>query len=109
MANTFRNKVIKSVGTEPVEILSVGAAERATIVGLSLTNLITSFVYVDIIVKDDTSVDGFYLRQNLLPSQTSLRAVTNGEKLILAPNNSIKIQSTADDSVDVILSYVETV
>jgi len=109
MANTFRNKVIKNVGTEPVEILSVGAAERATIVGLSLTNLITSFVYVDIIVQDDTSVAGFYLKENLLPAQTSLRAVNQGEKLILAPNNILSIQTTRDDSVDVIVSYVETV
>lgn len=109
MANTFRNKVIKNVGTEPVEILSVGAAERATIVGLSLTNLITSFVYVDIIVQDDTSVAGFYLKENLLPAQTSLRAVNQGEKLILAPNNILSIQTTQDDAVDVIVSYVETV
>ena len=55
MANTFRNKVVKSIGTEPVEVLSVGAAERATIVGLSITNLTDSFVYVDALVKDDTS------------------------------------------------------
>jgi len=109
MANTFKNKVIKNVGTEPVEILSVGPAERATIVGLSLTNLIASFVYVDILVQDDTSVAGFYLRENLLPAQTSLRVVNQGEKLILAPNNILSIQTTRDDAIDVILSYVETV
>lgn len=109
MANTFRNKVINNIGVEPVEILSVGAAERATVVGLSLTNLITSFVYIDIIIKDDSSVDGFYLKENLLPAQTSLRAVNQGEKLILAPNNVLSVRSTRNDSVDVILSYVETV
>lgn len=109
MANTFRNKVVNSVGTEAKEILSVGSAERATIVGLSITNLITSFVYVDIIIKDESSVEGFYLRENLLPAQTSLRAVNQGEKLILAPNNSLSIRSTRKDSVDVIVSYVETV
>jgi len=109
MANTFKNKVVKNIGTEPVEILSVGAAERATIVGISLTNLITSFVYVSIIVQDDTSVAGFYLKENILPAQTSLRAVNQGEKLILAPNNILSIQTTRDDAVDVIVSYVETV
>ena len=109
MANNFRNKVIKNIGVEPVEILTVGAAERATVVGLSLTNLVNSFVYVDILVKDDTSIEGFYLKETLLPANTSLRSVTNGEKLILAPNNVLSVQSSLDDSIDVILSYVETV
>lgn len=109
MANNFRNKVIKNIGIQPVEILSVGAAERVTVVGLSLTNLISNFVYVDILVRDDTSVEGFYLKETLLPANTSLRSVTDGEKLILAPNNVLSIKSTSNDSVDVILSYVETV
>ena len=109
MANNFRNKVIKNIGVESVEILTVGAAERATVVGLSLTNLVNSFVYVDILVKDDTSIEGFYLKETLLPANTSLRSVTNGEKLILAPNNVLSVRSSLDDSIDVILSYVETV
>jgi len=109
MANNFRNRVIKNIGVEPVEILTVGAAERATVVGLSLTNLVNSFVYVDILVKDDTSIEGFYLKETLLPANTSLRSVTNGEKLILAPNNVLSVRSSLDDSIDVILSYVETV
>jgi hypothetical protein len=109
MANNFRNKIIKNVGTEPVEILTVGAAERATVVGLSLTNLISSFVYVDVLVRDDSSIEGFYLKETILPANTSLRTVNNGEKLILAPNNVLSIRSSLDDSVDVILSYVETV
>lgn len=109
MANNFRNKVIKNIGVEPVEILEVGSAERATVVGLSLTNLVNTFVYVDILVRDNTSVEGFYLKETLLPSNTSLRSITNGEKLILAPTNVLSVRSSLDDSVDVILSYVETV
>jgi len=108
MANNFRNKIIKNIGIEPVEILTAGAAERATVVGLSLTNLISSFVYVDVLVRDDSSIEGFYLKETLLPASTSLRTVSNGEKLILAPNNVLSVRSTVDDSVDVILSYVET-
>mgnify|MGYP007047147097 CR=1 FL=1 len=109
MANNFRNKIIKNIGTQPVEILSVTSTERATVVGLSLTNLVSSFVYVDILVRDDTSVEGFYLKDTLLPANSSLRSVTNGEKLILAPENVLSIRSSLDDSVDVILSYVETI
>ena len=107
MATTFKNKNIVQVGTVPVEILSTTGAQRATIVGMSLTNLTDSFVYVSVLVDDDTSVQGHYMKDVLLPSNTSLRAVNGGEKLILAPSNKLSVKSSVSDSVDVLLSYVE--
>jgi hypothetical protein len=107
MATFFRNSVIKNVGTVPVEILETTPSNRATVIGLSLTNLIESFIYVDILIQDDTSVTGYYLKQTLLPANTSLRAVSTGEKLIIAPSNKLLVQSSIDDSIDVVLSYVE--
>jgi len=109
MANNFRNKIITNVGVDLVEVLSVGPAVTATIVGLSLTNLIDSFVYIDVLVQDDSSVSGFYLKETLLPENSSLRAVTNGEKLILAPETRVSIRASENNAVDVILSYVETI
>ena len=107
MATTFKNKNVVQVGTLPVEILSTTAAQRATIVGLSLTNLTESFVYVTVLIDDDTSVQGHYLKDVLIPANTSLRAVNGGEKLILAPENKLSVQASVSDSVDVLLSYVE--
>jgi len=107
MATLFKNKVVKSVGTKPVDIYETVDNQRATVIGLSLTNLTNSFVYVDILLQDDTSVTGYYLRQTLLPANTSLRAVATGEKLIIGANNKIMVQSSLDDSIDVIISYVE--
>ena len=91
----------------PVEILSTTAAQRATIVGMSLTNLTDSFVYVSVLIDDDTSVQGHYMKDVLLPANTSLRAVNGGEKLILAPTNKLSVKASITDSVDVLLSYVE--
>jgi PleD family two-component response regulator len=107
MATEFKNKVIKSVGLKPVEVEAIGASSRATIIGMSLTNLTDSFVYVNVLVSDDTSVTGYYLKDTLLPANTSIRVVNQGEKLILAANNKILVSSSIDDSVDVIMSYVE--
>jgi hypothetical protein len=107
MATFFKNKVINNVGTLPVEILATTPSNRATVIGLSLTNLKTDFVYVNIFVQDDTSVTGYYLKETVLPANTSLRAVSTGEKLIIAPSNKILVSANQDDAVDVILSYVE--
>lgn len=107
MATLFKNTVVKNVGKLPVEILATGPSARATIIGISLTNLTDDFLYTSILLEDDTSVTGYYLKDTVLPANTSLRAVSTGEKLILAPSNKILVQSSQDDSIDVILSYVE--
>ena len=109
MATLFKNKVEKNVGLVPVDIYETDASTRATIIGLSLTNLTQSFVYVDVLISDDASNVGYYLKSTLLPANTSLRVVATGEKLIIAPSNKLQVRSSIDDSVDVIASIVEIV
>ena len=107
MATLLRNTVIKNCGTQPVLIYETLPTTRVTVLGLSFTNLTDSFIYIDVLIEDDTSVSGYYLKQTLLPANTSLRAVSTGEKLVLAPSNRLLVQSSLDDSVDTIVSYVE--
>ena len=109
MATLFKNKVVNAVGVLPVDIYEADASTRATVIGLSLTNLTQSFVYVDVLLQDDTSITGYYLKETLLPANTSLRVVATGEKLIIAPSNKLQVRSSIDDSVDVIVSFVEIV
>lgn len=107
MATFFKNTVTKSIGQKPVEVLATTPTNRATVIGLSLTNLTNDFVYVSVYLEDDTSVSGYYLKDTVLPANTSLRVVNQGEKLIVAPENKLLVESSVTDSVDVILSYVE--
>jgi len=109
MATLFKNKVVKQVGTLPVDIYETDASTRSTVIGLSLTNLTSSFVYVDVLIQDDTSVTGYYLKDTVLPANTALRVVNQVEKLILASNNKIQVRASVDDSVDVVMSFVEIV
>lgn len=107
MATLFKNVVVKNVGSQPVKILETDASTRTTVIGLSLTNLTSEFLYCSVLLQDDTSVTGYYLKDTVVPANTSLRAVSTGEKFIVAPNNILYVQSSIDDSIDVILSYVE--
>jgi len=45
----------------------------------------------------------------MIPANSSLRLVNGGEKLILAENNKLYIQANIDESLDVIISYVELI
>ena len=109
MAAILKNKVVKQVGTIPVKIFEMDASTRATIIGMSIANLTDTNVFISVLVQDDTSVTGYYLKDIPIPTNTSLRALNGGEKLIVAPSNTIYVQSDVDDSVDVIVSYAEIV
>lgn len=109
MATLFKNAIVKNIGTEPIQLYEVGDSGRTTVIGLSLTNLTESTVNVDVTVKDDTSVEAFYLKETAVPPNSSLRAVQQGEKLILDALNSISVKTDQDDAIDAVLSYVEVV
>lgn len=109
MATNFKNKIIASVGTTPETIVNIGPAARATVIGLSLTNLTEGVVIASVTITDESNVTGYYIKNvPVLPNQ-SLRVVNVGEKLILAASNSIAVVADQEDALDVILSYVEIV
>ena len=109
MATIFKNKVIKDVGALPIVAIETDSATRATIIGLSLANLTANAVNASVLVSDDTSVTGYFMKEVMIPANTSLRALSAGEKLILAPTNQLLIQSDQDDSLDAVISYVDIV
>lgn len=109
MATFFKNTVIKEVGTIPVRILETTPTTRATVIGLSLANLSGSIISASIMVQDDTSVTGYYLKDVIIPPQSTLKAVNGGEKLILAPSNQLYVSSNISESIDVVCTYVEIV
>ena len=45
----------------------------------------------------------------MVPANSSLRALSAGEKLILAPSNTLLVQADQDDSLDAVISYVDIV
>lgn len=109
MATTFKNKVVTGIGTDTQDVLSTSDNNRITVVGFSLANLTDGVVLVDVSLRDESSVTGYYAKELLLPPNTSLRVLNGGEKLILSPSNVVYVSSNVDDSIDVIVSTVEIV
>jgi hypothetical protein len=107
MATNFRNKVGANIGTTPVTLVTAGASSKITIIGFSLTNLTEGVVVASVSVTDDTATTGHYIKNVPIPPNQSLRIVNGGEKLILAPTNSIAVVANQSSALDVIISYVE--
>jgi hypothetical protein len=109
MATFFRNKVEKSVGSVPIKIIETDANTRTTVIGMSLTNITTSTIHASILLKDDTSVEGYLIKDIAIPANSSLRPLGQASKLILAPSNELIAVCDVDDGYDIIVSYVDIV
>ena len=109
MATYFRTKVSKDIGTTPVNVLVPGAASRFTIIGCNLANTTDFDVSVSISVTDASAVTGKYINLMQIPPYTSLKVITNGEKLILMENTTLTITSDTAASIDAIISYAEII
>jgi hypothetical protein len=109
MATQFKNKVVKDIGSVPILAVETDAATRSTIIGLTLTNLQDFIVYASLLVHDDTSVEGYFMKDTIIPPNSSLHALSAGEKLILAPTNQLYIVADQNDSLDAVISYVDIV
>ena len=108
MATFFRTTVIKNIGTTPTDLV-VGAASRFTIIGCNLANTVDDDVIVDVKIINDAAVDVYYIRQLVIAPYTSAKVVTNGEKIILSPNCTLRIVSDTTNSVDAVISYAEII
>lgn len=109
MATFFKNKVIKDIGTVRVPIYEAPPSARSTVIGLSLANLTASVVSASVLIADDTSVVGFYLKDVLIPPNASLKVLNGGEKIILASTNVLYVEADINDSLDAVMSFVEIV
>jgi hypothetical protein len=108
MATFFKNKLESEIGTSEVEVISTLVNARATIIGLSLTNLTSGIVLATIRLEntvDNTSA--FYIKDVLVSPNQSLRVINGGEKLVLGGSMKLYVQSNTVDSLDLVASYVE--
>lgn len=109
MATIFKNKVVKDIGTVPILAIETDANTRSTIIGMSLANLTPDTIYVSVLVGDDASSEGYVLKDVMIPPNSSLRPISAGEKIILAPLNTFYVVADTDDSIDAVISYVDIV
>lgn len=108
MPTVFKHAVNTSIGTTPVDVLQIPGGVRATVIGCNLANVTDAdVVNVDIYVVDENSTQGAYIKGLVVPPQTSVKVVTQGEKLILPETAGIRIVSDTPDSIDSTISYVE--
>jgi hypothetical protein len=108
MPTLFRHAVTTSVGVTPVDVLQIPEGVRATVIGCNIAN-VTDYdtVVVNMYVVDENSTQATYVRGIIISPNTTVKVITQGEKLILPATSGIRIEADTEDSIDVVISYVE--
>ena len=108
MANTFKRKLSRSVGTTLTAVGSytVAASTQVTVIGLAVSNTSSAQVLVDATVNDGTN-DTYLIKQAPVPSGGALVIIGGDQKVVLETNDSIKVKSDTASSVDVVMSILE--
>ena len=108
MPTVFKHNLVTQVGTVPTDVVSIGIGVRATVIGCNLANVSEyDTVVANVqIVGSDTTVS-YYIKGLAIPPNTSVKIITQGEKLILPESTGIRVTSDTTDSIDATVSYVE--
>lgn len=104
--SNITNKVIKSLGKTETNLITTAFNQKGACVGLSLANLTQSTVRASVLLEDADNVKGYYIKDVAVPPNSSLRVINGGEKLLLAPENSVSVLCDTNNALDVIFSLV---
>ena len=108
MANNFKlkTKLGSNVAADAVQdVYTVPGATTSIIIGLTIANLTSNSVTVDVKI-DRVSANDVSIGLNLpIPSGSSLDALAG--KVVLQTTDVLKIQSDTANSVDIALSVME--
>ena len=106
MANTFKRKVSKSVGTSAATIYTVPASTTATAIGLAVANTSASDITVDVYLTI-SAVDYYLLKSAPVPVGGAVVAIGGDQKVVMETGDILKVISSAATIADVVLSILE--
>ena len=108
MANTFKNKLQRQIGTSltAIESYTVPASTETTVIGLTVSNTSAATIEVDVTVNDATN-DYYVVKTAPVPAGGSLVVVGGDQKLVLTTGDSVKVKSDTATSADVVMSILE--
>ena len=107
MANTFKNRTLRGVGTSPVDVGAVVAAStQTTLIGMTMANITTGVINVTATLNDGTNTTHI-VKDAPVPTGGSLILLGGDQKVVLMTGDKIIITSNTASSCDVIMSFLE--
>jgi len=107
MANTFKNRTLRAVGTSPVDVGAVVASStQTTLIGMTVANITSSVISVTVTVNDGSNTTHI-VKEAPIPTGGSLVVLGGDQKVVLMTGDKIIVTSNTASSADVIMSFLE--
>ena len=107
MANTFKNRTLRAVGTSAVDVGAVVASStQTTLIGMTLANVTSAVISVTATLNDGSNTTHI-VKDAPIPTGGSLIILGGDQKVVLMTGDKIIITSNTASSVDVIMSFLE--
>jgi|SRR5210317_587599 hypothetical protein len=112
MANSFLSETDTAVGTSPASIYTCPSATETTIIGLSIANIVTSQILVDVILDASSRTSGaedsvYLIKDAPVPVGGTLVVVGGDQKVVMEPGDILKVVSDTASSADVVMSHLD--
>ena len=116
MANTFKNVTVRATSLAADTDVAIGSAVGSsstthTIIGMSISN-ITSGVITTTVKLTNSSTETYIVKDANIPVGSSLLVAGGDQKIVLWHDGSngdlIKVQSNTANSMNIVLSYLES-
>ena len=109
MANAFKNRTLRAVGTSAVDVgADVDANTETTLIGMTLANITSGVIAVTVqLINTDGPVITHIVKDAPVPAGGSLIVVGGDQKIVLMEEDKITVTSNTASSVDVIMSFLE--
>jgi len=94
------------VGTSAVTLVTADSYD--TIVGISVANISSSSVNVEVFINDGTN-DIHLVKDAPIPQGSSLQVLDGGAKFVMQSGDALKVKSDTATSLDVWVSAVDAI
>jgi hypothetical protein len=100
---TFTSYVNKNVGTSAATVVTAAAGAQTNIIGMTCANITNVAVTISVYITRG-GVDYFIVNGATVPQGGSLVPVGGNQKMVLITSDSLRVISSAANSIDVITS-----
>jgi hypothetical protein len=112
MANAFLSEPTAAIGTTPTDVYTCPAATETTVIGLAVSNRVTSQIQVtvefDATGRTSGAEDKVYLIKGApVPVGSSLVVVGGDQKLVMEPGDKITVTCDTAGGADIVISHLD--
>ena len=110
MANSFKNRTLRGVGTTATALgAAVAANTETTLIGMTIANTTSGVINVTVTLSDNAGTPNVtnLVKDAPIPTGGSLVVLGGDQKVCLMTGDIIKVKSNTASSADVIMSFLE--